>query len=404
MDGAPTRTHRLSDMVMRITASMTIRMEERAKALAAQGVRVVAFAAGEPDFDTPEPVKEAAIAAIRQGFTKYTASSGIRELREAIAAKLKRDQGLEYAWNEIVVSNGGKQALYNAVAAVCGPEEEVIIPSPCWVTFPEQVKVVGGTPVLVPARAPDFVPDPADVAAKITPLTRAIVMNSPNNPTGAVYTKEALSGIADLALRHNLYIIVDEIYQSMTYDGTRHYSIPALRPDARELCLLVNSMSKAFAMTGWRVGSVAGPREVIEGIDRLQGHVTGNPNSIAQKAAVFALTENVDCTPMVREYDRRRKHIVGELNKIPGFKCAMPKGAFYAFPDITALLGKKAPDRTVIKDSMALAEYFINEAHVVMVPGDAFFGPGHLRLSYATSMAEIDEGLARIRKAVEKLA
>jgi len=394
---------RLSDTVMRVTASMTIRMEERAKVLTTQGVEIISLVGGEPDFDTPAAVKEAAIRAIRDGFTKYTASSGIPELREAIGDKLRRERSLSYAANEIVVSNGAKQALYNSIAAVCGQGDEVIIPTPCWVSFPEQVKIVGGKPILVPVReGAQFAPDPEDVAASVTPRTRAIVLNSPNNPTGSVYPREVLSGIADIALRHNLYIIVDEVYEALTYEGATHHSLPAIRPDVRRLSLLVNSMSKTFAMTGWRIGSVAGPREIIDGIDRLQGHVTGNPNSIAQKAALFALRENIDCSEMVQEYDQRRRYMVAELNRTPGFKCPIPQGAFYAFPEITSLLEEKNPKST-LKDSVTLAEHLLNTAHVAVVPGDAFFGPGHLRFSYAASMTKIEQGLARIRKVSETM-
>lgn len=393
---------RLSGRIQGITASMTIRMEERAKALAAQGIDIISLVGGEPDFDTPEAVKDAAVRALREGFTKYTASAGIAELREAIAETL-REQGVPYAAHEIVVSNGAKQALFNAIAAVCEPGDEIIIPSPCWVSFTEQVKIAGGVPVLVPVtETAGCVPDPARVAAAATPRTRAIVLNSPNNPTGAVYPREVLSAIADIALHRDLYLIVDEVYEALTYDGAVHYRIPAIRPDVRHLTLLVNSMSKTFAMTGWRIGSVAGPQDVIEGIDRLQGHMTGNVNSIAQRAAVCALRGHVDCSGMVREYDHRRRRMVAALNRIPGFNCPMPCGAFYAFPDVTAVLAAgSSKDRP--RDAVALAEHWLETAHVAVVPGDAFFGPGHVRFSYATSMAKIEEGLSRIKRVTEHM-
>jgi aspartate aminotransferase len=393
---------RLSGRIQAITASMTIRMEERAKALAAQGIDVISLVGGEPDFDTPEAVKEAATRALREGFTKYTASAGIAELREAIAETL-REQGVSYAAQEIVVSNGAKQALFNAIAAVCESGDEVIIPSPCWVSFTEQIKIAGGIPILVPVNeTAGCVPDPARLAAAVTPRTRAIVLNSPNNPTGAVYPRDVLSAVADVALRHDLYLIVDEVYEALTYDGAVHYRMPAIRPDVRHLTLLVNSMSKTFAMTGWRIGSLAGPRDVIEGIDRLQGHVTGNVNSIAQRAALFALREHVDCSGMVREYDQRRRRMVAALNRIPGFTCPMPRGAFYAFPDVRAVLEGGSP-KGGPRDSAALAEHWLEAAHVAVVPGDAFFGPGHVRFSYATSMATIEEGLSRIKRVTENM-
>jgi aspartate aminotransferase len=393
---------RLSGRIQAITASMTIRMEERAKALAAQGIDIISLVGGEPDFDTPEAVKEAAVRALRDGFTKYTSSAGIPELREAIAEKLF-EQGVSYAASEVVVSNGAKQALFNTIAAVCGSGDEIIIPSPCWVSFTEQVKIAGGVPVLVPVSdATQCVPDPAHLSAAVTPRTRAIVLNSPNNPTGAVYPRDVLSAVADIALHHDLYLILDEVYEALTYDGATHYCLPAIRPDVRHLTLLVNSMSKTFAMTGWRIGSVAGPPDIIEGIDRLQGHMTGNVNSIAQRAALFALRGRVDYSAMVREYDQRRRYMVDALNRIPGFNCPTPRGAFYAFPDVAALLDS-GPPKNRLRDSVALAEHWLEMAHVAVVPGDAFFGPRHIRFSYATSMAKIEEGVSRIKQVTETM-
>jgi aspartate aminotransferase len=382
---------------------MTIRMEERAKALARSGVDIISLVGGEPDFDTPEPVKEAAVQAIRDGFTKYTAAAGIPELRGAIAGGL-RGRGLHYDASEIVVTNGAKQALFNAFAAVCAPGEEIVIPSPCWVSFTEQIKVAGGVPILVPVtEARGFVPDPDAIAAAVTTRTRAIVLNTPNNPTGAVYPREVLSAVVEIALREDLYLIVDEVYEALTYDGAVHESVAAIRPDARHLILLANSMSKTFAMTGWRIGSLVGPQDVIEGIDRLQGHLTGNVNSIAQRAALFALEDHIDASSMVREYDKRRRYMTAALNQIPGFTCPMPRGAFYCFPDVGPLIaGPSNPNAA--RDSMALAESWLEVAHVAVVPGDAFFGPGHIRFSYSTSLAKIEEGIARIRRAVEGFA
>jgi aspartate aminotransferase len=397
------KTHRrLSRRADTIAASMTIRMEERAKTLVAQGVDIISLVGGEPDFDTPEAVKDAAVRALREGFTKYTSSAGIPELRDAIAQKL-REQGIQYSASEVVVSNGAKQALFNAIAAVCEPGDEIVIPSPCWVSFTEQIKIAGGTPVLVPvSEATHFAPDPERLGSAVTAKTRAIVLNSPNNPTGAVYPRDVLSAIADIALRHDLFLIVDEVYEALTYDDVVHYSVPAIRPDVRDRTLLANSMSKTFAMTGWRIGSLAGPRDIIEAVDRLQGHITGNVNSIAQRAALFALRERVDYSGMVREYDARRRYLVAALNRIPGWACPMPQGAFYAFPDVSVLLADKAP-RSNLRDSMALAEYWLETAHVAVVPGDAFFGPGHIRFSYATSMAKIEEGVSRIKQVTERM-
>mgnify|MGYP001186452800 CR=1 FL=1 len=391
----------LSQAVGRITPSMTIGMDDRARTLRRQGVDVISFAAGEPDFDTPAAVKQAAIEAIQEGFTKYTSPAGIIELRQAVAARLRRDYGTAYEPDEIVVTAGGKPALFFALQAICDPGDEVLVPVPAWVSYIEQIRMAGARPVLVPTEAAEaWQPLRDRVARCVTPRTRAIILNSPHNPTGTVYTRETLAGLVELAERHDFYLVSDEIYERMVYDGARHLSVPGVWPEARDRIVLLNSMSKTYAMTGWRLGYAAAARPVADALIALQGHLAGNPNSIAQKAGLYALTHQVDLAEMVTEYDRRRRYIVARLNDIPGVTCAPPVGAFYAFPDVRGALARPGGPST----SLALAEYLLDQAHVAAVPGEAFEAPGFLRLSYATSMEKIEQGLDRIAQALVPLA
>lgn len=388
----------LSKAAREITPSMTIGMDDRARQLRRKGVDVLSFAAGEPDFDTPEPIKEAAIAAIREGFTKYTGPAGIPELRQAVATRLREDYGAAYDPDEVVITAGGKPALYFALRTLCDPGDEVLVPVPAWVSYTEQVRLAGAAPIPVPTNAgDDWQPRPEQIARMIGPRTRAIIVDSPHNPTGAVYTRETLEGLVALAKEHDgFYVLSDEIYESMVYDGVRHTSVPGTWPEARDKIVLLNSMSKTYAMTGWRIGYAAAPKPIASAITDIQAHLAGNPNSIAQKAALHALTARVDLSAMVAEYDRRRKYIVARLNEIPGVECGTPKGAFYAFPDFRGVLGRGGRPAT----SLALAEHLLDQAHVAVVPGEAFEAPGYLRLSYATSMARIEEGLNRIAQAL----
>jgi len=387
----------ISTAARAITPSMTIGMDDRARRLRRQGVDVISFAAGEPDFDTPAVIKRAAERAIQEGFTKYTAPAGIIELRQAVAARLEADYGARYAPEEVVITAGGKPALYFALRAICEPGDEVLVPIPAWVSYIEQVKLAGARPVPVPTEAAeDFQPLPSRIAPLITPRTRAIVVNSPHNPTGAVYSRETLAGIVELSRRHEFILLSDEIYESMVYDGAKHHCVSAVWPEARERVVLLNSMSKTYAMTGWRIGYAAAPAPVATAITDIQGHLAGNPNSIAQRAALGALQEHVDPGEMVAEYDRRRRYIVSRLNALPGVRCATPRGAFYAFPDVRGLLGRPGRPAT----AAALCEDLLEGAHVAIVPGEAFEAPGFMRLSYATSLSRIEEGLDRIAKAV----
>jgi aspartate aminotransferase len=391
----------LSQAVRQITPSMTIGMDDRARTLRRQGVDVVSFAAGEPDFDTPESVKLAAIKAIRDGFTKYTSPAGILELRQAVAERLRREYGAAYEPDEVVITAGGKPALNFTLQALCEPGDEVLVPVPAWVSYIEQIRLAGARPVLVPTvAAEEWQPLVERVAPVITSRTRAIIVNSPHNPTGAVYSRQTLAGLVNLAERHGFSVLSDEIYESMVYDGGRHICVPAAWPEARDRIVLLNSMSKTYAMTGWRLGYAAGPRPLMDAITALQGHLAGNPNSIAQKAGLYALVEQVNLSEMVAEYDRRRRYVVERLNALPGVTCGTPRGAFYAFPDVRGALARSGGPTT----TSALAEYLLEQAHVALVPGEAFEAPGFLRLSYATSMSRIEAGMDRITQALAPLA
>jgi aspartate aminotransferase len=388
----------------RIVPSPTLSIAATAKGMAAQGIDVVDFAAGEPDFDTPEPVKAAAEAAIRTGFTKYTASSGIDELKQTIVKKLETDHGLRYEKSQILVSCGAKHTLYNLAEALFEAGDEVLIPAPFWVSYQDQVLLNDATPVLVHASEADGYAVTSDMLkARITKRTKAVIVNSPCNPTGATYDRASLEGIAQIALAHDLVIISDEIYEKITYDGVRHISIASLGPEVAARTVVVNGVSKAYAMTGWRIGYAAGPRELITAMANIQSQSTSNPTSISQKAAVAALNGG-DAFPrqMVQEFDRRRRVIVERLNKIPGVSCRMPTGAFYAFPNVSGLFGRRHAAGTIASAS-DLATYLLQEARVTVVPGEPFGSDRHIRLSYATSLEAITRGLDRIEAAVRKL-
>lgn len=394
----------ISQRAQRTSPSPTLAITAKARKMREEGIDVLSFGAGEPDFDTPEFIKDAAIAALREGFTKYTPTAGIEPLRKAICEKLWRDNGLKYEPNQIIVTCGGKHALYNTFQVICDPGDEVIIPAPYWVSYPEMVKLAEGVPVFVYAdESTDFVPTIDAIREKITSRTRAIVVNSPCNPTGAVFPRQTLEEIAALALRHDLYIISDEIYEKMVYDGHAHYSIASLGEEVKKRTILVNGMSKAYSMTGWRIGYAAAERDLIAAMTRIQDQSTSNPTSIAQRAALAALQAPEDTVKqMVAAFAERRRVIVDGLNSIPGFRCAEPGGAFYAFPNVSALYGKRWGDR-VIYHSDAFAEYLLEVARVAVVPGSGFGADENIRLSYACSLDTIRNGLARIADAVQAL-
>lgn len=396
---------KLAARVERIVPSPTLSITATAKAMAAKGIDVIDFASGEPDFDTPEPVKAAAEAAIRAGFTKYTASSGIDELRGAIADKLKAEQGLTYDKSQILVSCGAKHSLYNVAEALLEAGDELIIPVPFWVSYQDQTLLNDATPVLLRTREQEgYTISGEALEAVVTKRTKAIIVNSPSNPTGATYDRKTLEGIASVALRHDLLIISDEIYEKVLYDGTQHVSIAALSPEVAARTVLINGVSKAYAMTGWRIGYAAGPKALLTAMANIQSQSTSNPCSISQKAAVAALRLGDPFTrTMVMEFDRRRRLMIERLNKMPGITCRMPTGAFYAFPNVSGLLSRRWKGQS-IGSAAGLATYLLEEAQIAVVPGEPFGSGSHIRLSYATAMDAIDRGLTRMEAALSRLA
>ncbi|MCP9472001.1 MAG: pyridoxal phosphate-dependent aminotransferase [Nitrospira sp.] len=395
---------KLAARVNKITPSPTLAMTATAKAMTAQGIDVVDFSSGEPDFDTPEPVKAAAEAAIRAGFTKYTPSSGIDELRQAIIEKFQNEFGLRYEKSQILVSCGAKHSLYNLAQAYLEAGDEVIIAAPYWVSYVDQALLNDAMPVFLRTSENNgYAIDVDDLRRLITPRTKAIVINSPCNPTGATYDRKTLQSIAEMAVRHHILIISDEIYEKIVYDGVTHVSIASLGPEVAAQTVIINGVSKAYAMTGWRIGYAAGPKEILTAMANIQSQSTSNPCSISQKAAVAALKLGASFTEkMVTEFDRRRRTMIDRLNRISGVTCRMPTGAFYAFPNVAGVLGKRGPDGP-IDSPQALADYLLKHAHVAVVPGEPFGSKEHIRLSYATGMDTINRGLDRLAEAVQKL-
>jgi len=393
----------LAERARRLTPSPTLVISAKARAMRAHGIDVLALSAGEPDFDTPEPIKAAAIRALREGKTKYTDAAGIPEVRAAVCQKLKRDQGLDYEPADTIVSVGAKHTLYNVCAVLLDPGDEAIVPSPYWVSYTEQIKLCDAQPVIVPTDpARGFQLDLEALRQAVTPRTKLLLLNTPNNPTGTVYDKRDLERVAALTLDRGFYVVSDECYESLAYEG-RTLSIAALGPEIKARTLVVNTCSKAYAMTGWRIGFAAGPRDVIQAMADFQSQCTSNPTSIAMWAAVEALAGPQDeVAKMVGEFDRRRRVIVEGLNRIPGIRCAMPQGAFYAFPDVSALFGRRWRGRA-IEGSAQAAAFLLEAARVAVVPGADFGADRHLRLSYACGLDTIHEGLARITSACAEL-
>ncbi|MBT9152056.1 MAG: Aspartate aminotransferase [Firmicutes bacterium] len=388
----------LSTRAQSITPSITLGIDAKAKRMAAQGAKVINFGVGEPDFDTPTNIAQAAISAIHRGETRYTPAAGTESLRQAICEKLRLENNLSYTPGQIVVSNGAKHSLYNALLAICDPGDEVIIPIPYWVSYAEMVKMVGADPVFVNTKEDeDFKVRVADLESAVTPKTKALMLNSPSNPTGMVYSQAELSAIADFALRHDLYVISDEIYEKLVYDHTEHQSIASLGEEIKNLTIVVNGMSKAYAMTGWRIGYTASNMALAKAMGSLQSHATSNANSIAQAASIEALRGSQETVQMmIQEFARRRLRMVDLINDIPALSCRLPKGAFYVMANISRLLGQQVAGATII-DDVALAQVLLDQAQVAVVPGSGFGAGQFLRLSYATSMDNIEEGLRRIR-------
>ena len=398
----------LADRLKTLAPSSTLAVQAKARELRRRGVDVISFGTGEPDFDTPERIKNAAIQAMRQGHTKYTEVGGVPELRAAVCHKFKRDNDLDYEPADILISCGAKHTLFNMVVALLNPGDEVLVPSPFWVSYPEQARLVGAVPVAVPTEErTGFDLDPDRLRAAVTPRTKAIILNSPNNPTGAVFSPAALAAVASLAVERKLIVVSDECYEALTFEG-HHQSIASFGPEIKALTLTINTCSKAYAMTGWRIGLAAGPRALLRAMTDVQSQVTSNPSSIAQWAAIEALVgPQDDVAKMAGEFDRRRRLIVQGLNALPGVSCGMPKGAFYAFANISGLFGRewKSPEGSkVLKGSLDVTAFLLEEAKVAVVPGVDFGSDDHVRLTYATSQALISDGLARMAAAIERLA
>lgn len=395
----------IAKRAMAIKPSPTLATAAKAKAMKSQGIDVVDFGVGEPDFDTPENVKQAGIKAIQSGFTKYTPAGGTDELKEAVVEKFKKDNGLQYEKSQVLISCGAKHSLYNIAEALFDPGDEVIIPSPYWVSYPDQVLLNDAVPVIVETTEEEgFKLSAKKLEKAVTKKTKALVLNSPSNPTGLAYDKKTLEEIAAIAVRHKIYVVSDEIYEKLIYDGFKHFSIASLGTEIKDLTIVVNGVSKSHAMTGWRIGYAAGPKDIITAMANIQSQSTSNPASISQKAAVEALRGPQDfIRTMNIEFDKRRKYMVDRLNRIKGMSCLMPVGAFYAFPKVSQLFGKSVNGRRVANSS-DLAAYLLEEAKVALVSGDAFGADAYIRLSYATSMENITKGLDRIEQAAGKLS
>lgn len=395
----------LSHRVTLIKPSPTLAITAKANAMKAEGIDVVGFGAGEPDMDTPDHIKAAAIDAIRAGFTKYTPTGGIPDLKQAIIAKLKRDSGIEYKPTEILVTVGGKHAFYNLAQSIFQEGDEVIIPAPYWVSYPPMVTLAGATPVILESNEKaGFKITPDQVRRAVTTRTKAIVICSPSNPTGAGYTKEELARLGEVIVEKDIFVLSDEIYEKIVYDGFESVSIASLTPELKRRTFVLNAVSKTYSMTGWRIGYAAGNAEVIAAMNRVQDQSTSNPTSIAQKAAVAALNGPQECVSrMVVEFEKRRKVIVDGLNGIEGISCYRPQGAFYVFPNVSALYGRMYEGKP-ITGSNALTEYLLDTARVAVVPGEGFGADDYIRLSYATSMENIEKGLKRIAEAVKRLS
>ena len=396
---------RLSDRINHVAPSATLAVDSKAKAMKAAGIDVIGFGAGEPNFATPVPIVDAAAAAVRDPKNyRYTPTPGLPELREAIAKKTLRDSGYEVDPSQVIVTNGGKQAVYESFQILLDEGDEVIIPSPFWTSYPEAVKLAGGVPVEVFVGADrGFEPSIEAIEAARTERTKAIIVNTPNNPTGAVWKPETVKAIAEWAIEHHVWVISDEIYEHLNYDGAKTTYIGAAVPEVRDQLLVLNGVAKTYAMPGWRVGWMIAPPEVAKAASKLQGHMTSNVNNIAQRAAIQAVSGSLDAVYEMREaFDARRKAIVSALNDIEGVNCPTPTGAFYAFADITALLGKPlGPNGTVSNTSSEFAAALLDEAHVAAVPGEAFGAPGYLRFSYALADDQLAEGMRRMKAYVE---
>lgn len=392
----------LSTRIHNVAPSATLEVDLKAKALKASGIDIIGFGAGEPDFPTPDYIVRTAVEAAQDSKNhRYTATAGLPELREAIAHKTARDSGYEVDPQQIVVTNGGKHAVYASFQLILNEGDEVIVPTPCWVSYPETIKLAGGVPVEVFADAEHtFEPSIEQIEAATTERTKAIIINSPNNPTGAVWSADTLRAIAKWAIEHDVWVISDEIYEHMTYDDAETARIGSLVPEVRDRLIVLNGVAKTYAMTGWRVGWLLAPAEVAKAATKLQGHMTSNVSNVPQRAAVAAIAGDLSAVAAMREAFARRRHaIVSALNELPGVSCEMPKGAFYAFADFTGLLGKPlGKNGTVCENTVQLAALILDEVHVAAVPGEGFSAPGYIRFSYALADDDLAEGMHRLKE------
>ncbi|MBF0141146.1 MAG: pyridoxal phosphate-dependent aminotransferase [Magnetococcales bacterium] len=396
----------LSQRIQKVKPSATLQITAKAKELRAQGKNVIGLGAGEPDFDTPEHIKQAAVSALRDGFTKYTPADGIPDLKKAIIGKLQRDNGLSYNPDEILVTSGGKQAFFNMALAMLNEGDEVIIPAPYWVSYPDMTLVADGQPVIVDTEeGAGFKMRPEQLAAAITAKTRFVVINSPSNPTGAAYSAAEMAQLADVLRQHpHVWVASDDIYEHIVYDGFRHTSIIQVAPFLKDRTILLNGVSKSYSMTGWRIGYAVGPKEAIKAMGKVQEQSTSCATSIAQKAAVAALSGDQSCMlPMIKAFGERRDFVVRALNAIPGIHCNNPEGSFYVFPNVGGLMGKKTPKGQRIENSMDLADHLLNDLEVALVPGSAFGKDPFVRISFALGMNDLVEAMKRIERAAREL-
>jgi len=394
----------ISEKVNQIGESLTLKITAKAMAMKAEGIDVVNLSAGEPDFPTPENVKQAGIQAIEQNFTKYTQNDGIPALKEAVISRFKADYGLDYSPEEIIVSPGAKSSLYHLLQALINEGEEVIIPSPYWLTYPHAVSLADGRAVIIPTKEENgFLLNPEQLKASINPATKALILNNPSNPTGAAYQRHQLEALAEIIMEEDIFVIADEIYAQLVYDDFRFISFASLGEEIKRRTIIINGVSKAYSMTGWRIGYAAGPVDIIRAVSKIQSHSTSNPCSISQKASLEALTgPQYEVSKMRSEFQRRRNYVLMRLQAIPHISCFKPQGAFYLFPNFSAYYQKEF-NNTLIRNSYGLAYYLLKEAKVAIVPGDAFGADNYLRLSYATSMEELEKGMDRIIEAISNL-
>ncbi|MFC1545952.1 pyridoxal phosphate-dependent aminotransferase [Pseudomonadota bacterium] len=396
----------LSNRIQKVKPSATLAITAKAAELRASGKNIISLSVGEPDFETPKAARDAGIKAIESGFTRYTAVPGIPELRKAIAEKFKKDNELDYEPEDILVSTGGKQCIYNLLQAMINPGDEVIIPAPYWVSYPDMVLLAEGVPVTIPCCADaNFKLTASQLEASITPKTKLLFINSPSNPTGMAYSADDLAALGAVLRKHpNIAIATDDMYEKILFDGKTFATFAQVNPDLKDRTITFNGTSKAYCMTGWRIGFCAGPRDLIKAMSKVQGQSTSNPSSISQKAALAALqgpTDELD--EMVSVYQTRRTWLVDALNNIPGMSCITPDGAFYVFPSVSGWIGKIAPDGTSLTDDVVICEWLLDAAGVALVPGTEFGSPGQIRLSYAVSQETLEDAVNRIAEAVASL-